>query len=170
MSETANAIHGILKKAYQIEVDGYTFYSMAADKAEKPAVQELFDKLAHDETEHKAFIRQIIKNYDSEGSHAFALKRRAPELTSFTSTIFTKKFKEQAEGATFEMGVLSIGKQLESNAIAYFSQAAEKTSEEEVKSFYNFIADWEREHFEALDYLLKEIRSDFWSGSSFAPF
>jgi rubrerythrin len=32
----------ILRKAYQIEVDGYTFYSMTADRAIKPAVQELF--------------------------------------------------------------------------------------------------------------------------------
>src|SRR5512139_2767134 len=35
----------ILRKAYQIEVDGYTFYSMTAMQATKPAVKELFEKL-----------------------------------------------------------------------------------------------------------------------------
>ena len=39
-------IREVLRKAYQIEVDGYTFYSMAADRSTKPAVGELFAKLA----------------------------------------------------------------------------------------------------------------------------
>ena len=34
MSDLHDTMLDILRKAYQIEVDGYTFYSLAADRAE----------------------------------------------------------------------------------------------------------------------------------------
>ncbi len=49
----------ILRKAYQIEVDGYTFYSMTADRAEKEAVRDLFAKLAADEVQHQAYLKSV---------------------------------------------------------------------------------------------------------------
>ena len=59
---------------------------------------------------------------------------------------------------------------LETNAIQYFSGAAERTTEEEVRDFYHFLADWERQHLEALQTLYSGVRQDFWSESGFAPF
>ena len=163
-------IREVLKKAYQIEVDGYTFYSMAADRASKPAVQELFEKLAHDEVQHKAYLQSVIGSYEEKGLAAFNVNLRDPDLKAFTGTIFTEKFKKQAQGADFELGVLSIGMTLETNAIAYFAGAAEGTSETEVRDFYLFLADWEQQHLEALQSLYNGVRQDFWSDGGFAPF
>jgi rubrerythrin len=163
-------IREILKKAYQIEVDGYTFYSMAAERASKPAVQELFDKLARDEVQHKAYLQTVIGSYDEKGLAAFKMPHRDPDLKAFTSTIFTEEFKKQAHGADFELGVLSIGMTLETNAIKYFAGAAENTTEDEVRDFYRFLADWEREHLEALQGLYNGVRQDFWSDGGFSPF
>ncbi len=170
MNETRDVILDILKKAYQIEVEGYAFYSMVADKADKPAVQELFDKLAHDEVEHKAYLREISKNYSEQGSAAFAITRRAPEFTALRDKIFSKEFRKQAEGASFEFSALSIGMQLESRAIAHFSQAARSATEAEVKAFYEFLADWEKTHLDALKTLYDGVREDFWGESGFSPF
>ena len=69
----------ILKKAYQIEIDGYTFYSMTAERAEKEAVQELFAKLAADEVQHQAFLRGIAGVYNAKGADAFKIDLRSPE-------------------------------------------------------------------------------------------
>lgn len=170
MSQPNDEIREILKKAYQIEVDGYTFYSMAADKASKQPVQELFDKLARDEIQHKAYLQSVIGSYEEKGLEAFHVNLRDPDLKAFTDTIFTEKFKAQADGTDFELGVLSIGMTLETNAIAYFSGAAENTSEKEVREFYEFLADWERQHLEALQGLYNGVRQDFWSDGGFSPF
>jgi len=170
MTDAKDQISEILRKAYQIEVNGYTFYSMAADRAEKPAVQELFDKLAKDEVQHQAYLRDIMKGYDEKGVTAFQADRRRPDMQAFTQSIFTDSFKEQAAGAAFEMGVLSIGMQLESNAIAYFTEASRKADDKEVKDFYRFLADWEQEHYEALQALFGGVRQDFWSDGGFSPF
>jgi rubrerythrin len=59
---------------------------------------------------------------------------------------------------------------LESRAIAYFTGAAEKATDGEVKDFYRFLADWEKQHLEALNNLYGIVRADFWEQSGFAPF
>jgi rubrerythrin len=160
----------VLRKAYQIEVDGYTFYSMTAERAEKPAVEELFTKLAEDEVQHQAFLRSVAGSYDAKGVEAFKLNLRSPELRAINQAVFTAKFREQATGAEFEMGVLSIGMTLENNAIKYFSTAAGNASEKEVKEFYQFLADWEKQHLEALRTLYNSVRTDFFAAGSFSPF
>src|SRR5512137_430687 len=77
----------ILRKAYQIEVDGYTFYSMTADRADKPAVQELFGKLATDEVQHQAFLRSVLKGYDDHGLSAFSMSMKIPDLGAFSNKV-----------------------------------------------------------------------------------
>ncbi len=168
--ENREAILEVLRKAYQVEVDGYTFYSMTAERATKPAVQELFTKLAEDEIQHQAFLRSVGREYDSKGVQAFALNLRSPELRAINQAVFTAKFREQAAGAEFEMGVLSVGMTLETNAYTYFSNAAAGATEEEVKKFYQFLADWEKQHFNALQTLYNSVRTDFFAAGSFAPF
>lgn len=160
----------ILKKAFQIEVDGYTFYSMTAERATKPAVQELFAKLARDEVEHQRYLKGVMKNFDAEGLAAFVMQRRAPELKAFSDAVFSDKFRQQAAGAVFEVGVLSVGMTLENNAVTFFTRAAEGAREREVRDFYAFLAAWERQHFDALQRLYNSVRADFWEASGFAPF
>ena len=170
MTDTQDTIQGILRKAYQIEVDGYTFYSMAADRADKEAVQELFEKLASDEVQHKAYLKNVMSVYEDRGVEAFNVNRRDPDLAAFSATIFTDKFKKQAAGASFELGVLSIGMTLETNAIQYFTGAAKSAGDDEVRGFYEYLADWEKLHYEALQNLHDQVRQDFWSDTGFSPF
>jgi rubrerythrin len=170
MAEARAQILETLHDAYQIEVDGYTFYAMTAEKAAKPAVKELFEKLADDEIQHQTYLKDIGRRYDVVGVGAFAIARSTIDLSGLTNHIFTERFREQAKGAAFEMGVLSVGLTLETNAIAHFTRAAQTADSAEVKGFYRFLADWEQQHFEALNGLYTEIRVDFWGQGGFAPF
>lgn len=163
-------INSVLRRAYQIEIDGYTFYSMAADKAEKPAVQEIFSKLAEDEVQHQLYLKEIMGNYEDQGVAAFSVAHRSPEERAVSSTIFSESFKKQIEGTEFELGVLSIGMTLETRAMRYFSGAADKADEAEVRDFYAFLADWEKQHFEALQNLYNGLRMDNWADGGFSPF
>ena len=161
----------ILRKAYQIEVDGYTFYSMTAERATKPAVEELFAKLAQDEVQHQAFLRDILGRYQEKRAAAFAVAFRMPEgMRAFSDRVFTARFREQAEGAAFEMAALSVGMTLEKNAVAHFSEAARTAGAEDVRTFYQFLADWEQQHLDALQSLHEAVRADFWDRSAFSPF
>jgi rubrerythrin len=163
-------VFDILRKAYQIEVDGYTFYSMTADRADKPAVQDLFGRLAQDEMQHQAFLRSVLTNYNDKGVEAFSMDIVLPDLRTFSDKVFTDRFREQAEGAAFEMAALSVGMTLEKNAVAYFSGAVHNAAEVEVQQFYHFLADWEEQHLNALQSLYETIRGDFWEKSGFSPY
>ena len=168
--DSRDTILEIINKAYQIEVDGYTFYSMTADRAQKPAVQELFSKLASDELQHQAFLKSVAMNLDDKGVAAFRFDTRVPDMTEFSSQIFTGSFRAQASGAEFELAVLSIGLTLETNAVTYFAQAAQRATEAEVKTFYQFLADWETKHYDALQNLFEMVRSDNMAESRFSAF
>jgi rubrerythrin len=170
MSDNRDAILEIVSKAYQIETDGYTFYSMTAERSTKPAVQELFAKLASDEVQHQAFLKAVAKNYDAQGSSAFAMPMKVPEARALSSQIFTGRFREQAAGAQFELAVLSIGLTLESNAIKYFSTAAKQATDQEVREFYQFLADWEQQHYDALQTISAMVRADHMAEGGFSPF
>ena len=143
---------------------------MAADRADKPAVQELFDKLARDEVQHKAYITGVMGSFEDKGIEAFNIRFRDPDLKAFTDTIYTPDFKAKAENADFEMGVLSVGMTLESRAIEYFSGAAGAADEAEVRDFYRFLADWEKGHLEALQKLYAGVREHYWAEGGFSPF
>jgi rubrerythrin len=167
---TRDTILGIIDKAYQIELDGYTFYSMTAERAQKPAVQELFGKLASDEVQHQAFLKAVAKNYDAKGTAAFRFDARIPDAREVNSQVFTGRFREQAAGAQFEIAVLSIGMTLETNAMRYFTEAARNSSEKEVTQFYQFLADWEKQHYDSLKNLFDVVRGDQMATSGFSPF
>ena len=168
--DTKEQVLEILRKAYQIEVDGHTFYSMTAWQATKSAVQELFRKLADDEVQHQAFLKGVGQRYATAGLAAFVVPSRGADLSGLTDHVFTARFKEQAKGAAFEMGALSVGLTLETNAMAHFNQAAGTADSREIREFYRFLADWEQQHFDALNSLYQSLRSEFWGQGNFAPF
>ena len=50
------------------------------------------------------------------------------------------------------------------------STVATNAGEAEVKKFYQFLADWEKQHLEALRTLYNSVRQDFFAAGSFSPF
>ena len=149
-----------LRRAFQIEVDGYTFYSMASEKARTASVGELFVKLASDEQQHQAFLKDIIRFYDVKGTAAFSVPLRSPEMRELTQQVLPDRLGVEAAVVEFEAAVLSIGMQLETNAIACYSEAAKLASKSQVKGFYRFLTDWEVQHLNALRTLHAALRTD----------
>jgi rubrerythrin len=155
----------IIRRAYRIEVDGRTFYSMAAERAQKPSVRQLFERLAQDERQHQEYLREVASSYKSKGAAVFAVKAHVPDWSDFSGPVFTARIREEAQGAEFETGVLSVGMGIESNSIAHYSAAARSSEDEKGRTFYQFLTVWERQHLVALQNAYKAVRSDFWEKS-----
>jgi len=163
-------IREILSRAWQIENDGLTFYSMVAQRTDKDAVREVFERLARDEVQHKAFLKDIAARHDREGAAAFLVPRSDPGARVFVDRVLTDRFRAQAREATFEVSALSIGLTLESNAIALFQGQAQEAAEAEVRDFYRFLAEWEQQHYDTLRELFQDLRRDLFDGGGFDPF
>ncbi len=155
----------IIRRAYQLEVDGHTFYTMAAERAKNDAVQKLFARLAQDERQHQEYLREVATNYRTAGAAAFDVQAPVPDWSDFSGPVFTAQLRQEAEGAEFESGVLSVGMNIESNSIAHYSSAARSSADEKAHTFYQFLAVWERQHLVALQNAYKAVRSDFWEKS-----
>ncbi len=169
--DARDKILSILKEAYQVEINGYTFYSMTAKEAKNEATKELFDKLAKDEVEHQNYLKGVAKRFSTEGTEdAFKVKLTKPSMGEFVSKLFTDKFISQAKGAQFELGAVSVGMTLETNAMEIFRRAQEGTESKEVKEFYSFLHNWEKEHFDSLKNFYDQLRKGFWEEGNFSPF
>jgi rubrerythrin len=103
-----------------------------------------------------------MRRYEEHGAKSFRFDRRDPDLGEFSSQLFTESFKEQAQGEIFESGALSIGIQLERNAVAFFAAASDAASDPQIRGFYRFLADWEGSHLRILEELYDSIRADVW--------
>ncbi len=148
----------VLRQAFQIEVDGYVFYQMAGEKARTAAVRELLARLAADERQHQAYLKEIIRFYDVKGTTAFAIPLRTPTLLALSRKVLPPGLGSEADEAELEGAVLSVGMQLETNAIAAYTEAAGAADDGNVKGFYRFLADWETQHLAALRSLDAALR------------
>jgi rubrerythrin len=143
---------------------------MIAERANKLAVREVFQKLARDEVEHKHYLRDIASRYEEVGVAAFSVPRNLPDMRAFSDKVFTERFRQEAQATAFEVSALSIGMQLETNAMTTFVMASQGASDGEVRDFYQFLADWEQQHLNALHDLYGAVRGDFFASSGFSPF
>lgn len=168
--EAKDKILSILKDAFEVEINGYTFYSMTAKEAKNGLTKELFEKLANDEIQHQNYLKGIAKKFFLEGEAAFNVKTTIPSMGEFVTKLFTEKFINQAKGAQFELGVISVGMTLETNAINLFRNAQKEADSNEIKNFYSFLENWEKEHFDALKNLYDGLRTQFWEEGRFSPF
>ena len=85
-------------------------------------------------------------------------------------TVLPLAVELRGDSGTLELGGVSIGMTLETNAMKYFSQAARDATDQEVRAFYLFLADWEKLHYDALQNLFNAVRADQMAESRFAPF
>jgi rubrerythrin len=65
---------------------------------------------------------------------------------------------------------LSIGIQLELNAIEFYRAQSSITQNEQVKKFYSELADWEVGHYQILLKQHDYLKEDYWHSAGFAPF
>lgn len=167
--EQSRLAQGLLK-AIKAERDGNSFYSMAAHASADPKAKEIFAQLAAEELDHMHFL---TRHYDSvlktgKPDHGARLGPRAN--LSGLSPIFSDGIKARIKDAHYEMSALSIGVQLEAEAMAFYRAEAEAADDPEVKRFYNELAEWEAGHYHALLGQQEELKEDYWSAGGFSPF
>ncbi len=159
-----------LEQAIQAEIEGYHFYTMCANATEDPQGKAMFQKLAQDEVEHTEFLRAQHKALESTG--------RVDELISIAgepgfeagTPFFSTEIKQRAAKAHFEMTALSVGAQLEADAMAFYAGQAEQASDPRVAEFFQQLVAWERGHHDILVAQMKELEQEYWAANRFAPF
>lgn len=150
MAELTSEIVGIIKESIKLELDGQSFFEHLANATHNELGKKMFNKLANDEAQHLKVFSEIFTNLVGEDwkKHMDDVK----EGTKATMIEALAKKVESAgkEGRASELEAISIAMNLERNAIEFFSNAANKTTDTKARDAFNRIADEERLHFDLL--------------------
>jgi len=166
---TAKTAEG-LKQAIDAEVDGYHFYMMAANSTSDEKGKEIFQKLAHDEVEHANFLRAQYDSVMKTGKGDANIKLSAASRYEGDHPIFSEDLKARTHAPNYEMSAISIGAQLELQAIQFYQEQADAAVDDTVRSFYLELASWEKGHYDALTKQLDLLRGETWEKDRFSPF
>lgn len=159
-----------LMEAIKAERDGYSFYMMAAGGTGDPKGKEVFETLAREELDHMNFLRQQYDAILKTGRPDMNIKLGPRKDLTGISPIFSERLKSRIKDAHIEMSALSIGIQLELDAIKFYKEQARTSTDPDVTGFFNELADWETGHYNALWEQQQALKEDYWSAGGFAPF
>jgi rubrerythrin len=159
-----------LRQAIDGEVDGYHFYMMAANTTSDEKGKEVFKKLAHDEVEHANFLRAQYDALMKTGKGDPEVKLGEQTQLSGEHPIFSEDLNARTKAPNYEMSALSIGAQLELQAIQFYQEQADAAEDETIRAFFLELASWEKGHYDALTRQLDNLRSEHWDRDSFSPF
>ncbi len=159
-----------LEHAIQAEIEGYHFYTMAADATPDERGREVFRQLADEEVKHAEYLRAQYRSLAEKGRvDASAVLDGEPAFGEGTS-FFTPELEKRATKAHFEMTALSVGAQLEADAIRFYQEQAARAEDPAVRSFLLELAEWERGHHDALVSQMRALEKEYWAANRFAPF
>jgi rubrerythrin len=152
MLEKGSQLLKVLKEAIKAESDGYYFYQMAGEKSKDQNAKEIFRSLAQDELDHGSVLKGLYQAIMKKSEFKFDRRRHArrESKTGSPKTIFSAKFRNRIKQNNFALSAIRIAQMLEKDAISFYSQHAKKSKHPELKSLFNFLAEWETDHLWAL--------------------
>lgn len=158
-----------VKSAIITELRGEEIYRAAAERATDPAAKQMFESLAADEQQHKAFLEQNFKSLLEDG--VWCVPATPENLTALDhSDVINDDFLKRVKGGAFEMAVIAAGCELERSAINFYNQQAAECPDEESKKVFKFLAEWEETHLKALSELEGRLKDQYFADQGFAPF
>ncbi len=159
-----------LKVAIKTELDGHYFYLMAAESMKDTKGKELFKVLAEEEMSHKKFLEKNYKSLLETGKIDSGASLGKKKIFDGDNPIFSDSIKSRLGDAHFEMTALSIAINLELNSINHYKEQKNLAEDEDVKSFFQELIDWETGHYDALLRQDEAIKHEYWEAAGFAPF
>jgi rubrerythrin len=168
-ANTERVVEG-LHKAIEAEAAGYHFYMMAARSTEDGQGRQIFEKLAEEELEHLNFLKAHHNSFLQTGKPDAGANLGKPLDLSGSSPIFSDGLKKRLDESHYEMSALSIGIELELNAVKFYTDEANAAKDQVVRDFYTRLAEWESGHYHALLKQQGELRQDYWAQGGFSPF
>ena len=161
-------VQEILKKAMLLEQQGMNFYGQVAAQTESDAVKNIFSIMAEEEKKHYEALKEQYKRYESEGK--FSLDESLGSPNEFSEKVLSEKIRSEINAANFEAASISAAIGMEREAIALYSDRAEKAEDPNEKKIYRELAAWENTHVSFLNEIYNDLLEDSWYDANFWPF
>ena len=159
-----------LRIAIQTELNGVSFYQMAAEQTSDKRGKEVFSMLASEERKHFNELQRHYSSIMTDNKWAPSISLgEAKEIFSGESPIFSEELKQRIKESHFEMSALSIGALLETNSIEFYRRMKQETNEPIARELFEKLENWEKGHLRAITHQLDLLKEDYWADQHFAP-
>jgi rubrerythrin len=166
--QTEDILKG-LKTAMEAELTGHQFYKNAARSTDDAMGKETFSRMAEEELGHFNYLKHQYRSVMEKGAYDLSKKLDRKARRHADNPIFSNGLKERIKDAHFEISALTVGMKLELDAMNYYRACAKDAGGEEVKQFYNELAEWEEDHYLAFEKQLEALKEDYFQANNFIP-
>jgi len=155
-----NSPLGVMRRAMQIERDGYKFYNEAAERASGKRGEEMFLSLAADEARHLRLLLIEYKALESGQGWIDPTKALAEDLVvdpanpdlpgeeyPEQSPIFSPAREPSLKG---DIAALEFGLETEKLSYDLYCKSADEAADPAAKQAYEFLSREENRHYEIL--------------------
>ena len=158
-----------LKTAIEAELTGHEFYKNAAKSTDDPMGKETFSRMAEEEMSHFNYLRHQYKAVMEKGDYDFSKKLNKKQHKHSDNPVFSEQIKKRIKDSHFEVSALTIGMKLELDSMQYYRSCAKAANNEQVRQFYNELADWEEDHYMAFERQLEMLKEEYFTANNFVP-
>lgn len=165
MEEISKPVENAIKEAIRLEINGRNFFNHAAEITHNELGKKMFQKLASEEVKHIEVFSKLFTKILKEADWKKYV--RDEELKGESELI--EKLKERMKGAEgkSETQALSIGMELEENAVRFFQKAADEVDDPVAKEIFRNISEEEKFHYDLLQAQHDSLtNSGFWLDSA----
>ena len=145
-------------------------YEEVVEKTKSEDVKKIFRTMADEENMHAKFLGEQLKNLMNNNSFVKQDLHAAEMDESIISEILTDKITSEISGAGFEAAAIGAAIDMETKSIEVYRKRAEESNDQNEKDLFNWLADWEKGHYEVLNKLDQELKESIWNDNQFFPF
>lgn len=153
----------IVKQAILNEIESINYFKMSSEQLGGEA-KEVFLSLAHQSEEHVDYLNKLKSNIEKDESTV---------IEKIKSSLEGKTLewgKVDPENATMVLSVFNLGMNIKKVNIKFYEKAAARSEVPEAKGLYKELAYWENFQLTQIAKQYEELKSEWWSDQSYAPF
>ena len=164
-------IEDVFKYAILVESRGYEFYRTTAEKTGNETARRFFEEFAQEELDHRRILTDLYKTWRDESTWDESILKTGREHSfDIHDPILSEAFKKSLSATTFDTTALDIAIVLEKEARDFYSKAAQKVEDPELKKILTWLAQFEDDHYDTMVKLHESLRAEYWHDNNFWPF
>jgi rubrerythrin len=163
MTKISDQVLNVIKEAIKLEINGRAFFNHAAEVTHNELGKKMFAKLAQDENRHLDAFGELFSQVmgGEEWKEQVALEELKGESTLIQG--LKARMKKQKEEKAGELEAISIGMDLERNAVNFFEKSSKETTDPKAREIFEKICEEERLHYNLLQAQYDSVtNSGFW--------
>lgn len=165
MKEISKQVENAIKDSIKLEINGRKFFDHAADITDNEKGKKMFRFLAAEELKHMEVFGELFSKILGGSDW----RQYVPSAQLSGESPLVEKLKERIskKERPSEVEALSIGMELETNAIRHFEVASRETDDPVAKKIFREIAEEEKFHYDLLQAQYDSVmHTGNWLGSA----